>query len=430
MEPLPETSLPRPADGPFVAFRFREFRLFWIGYYISQVGNSMQQMAVSWLLYDITKSALQLGLNGAFRAVPMIVLGLFGGTIADRFDRRRVLFVTQTLLMILAFLLGFLAQTGYVQVWHVYALTLLAAIIQSVDGPARQALVPSLVPASALANAIALNSMLWKSTILVGPSLAGIAISTVGTDGAFYTNALSFLAVVIALFFMKISSSGTVRAGGFMKDLQQGLSYVAKQKIILAIMLMEAFSSVFGLDPAMLTIFSRDVLQVGASGLGFLQSARGLGAILGSGLLVAIANTHSQGKILVCSTIVYGLSFALFGLSPYFALSLVLIFITGAADTIWGAVRSTILQTNTPDHLQGRVMGVFGLSSRGLSPLGQVETGLIVPLVGARETTFMGGSLVLCASLITIWRVPAVYRFRARSQMAAEVGETSKEHQR
>jgi MFS-type transporter involved in bile tolerance (Atg22 family) len=151
---------------------------------------------------------------------------------------------------------------------------------------------------------------------------------------------------------------------------------------------------------------------------------------LGSGLLVAIANTHSQGKILVYSTIVYGLSFALFGLSPYFALSLVLIFITGAADTIWGAVRSTILQTNTPDHLQGRVMGVFGLSSRGLSPLGQVETGLIVPLVGARETTFMGGSLVLCASLITIWRVPAVYRFRAKSQMAAEVDGASKEDQR
>ncbi len=421
MEEIPESPRQPGADGPFAAFRFRDFRLFWIGYFVSQVGNSMQQMAVSWLLYDMTNSALQLGLNGAFRAVPMIILGLFGGTIADRFDRRRVLFLTQTILMVLAFLLGFLTQTEHIQVWQVYALTSLAAIVQSVDIPTRQALVPSLVPRSVLGNAIALNSMLWKSTILLGPSLAGIAISTVGTDGAFYANGLSFLGVVIALFFMKSSSSGTVSAGGFLKDLQQGLSYVRMQKIILAIMWMEAFSAVFGLDPAMLTIFARDVLQVGATGLGFLQSARGLGAIVGSGLLVAIGNTRLQGKVLVYSAIVYGLSFALFGLSRYFLLSLALIFVAGAADTIWGAVRSMILQINTPDHLQGRVMGVFGLSSRGLSPLGQVETGLVVPLLGARETTFLGGSLVLCASLLTVWRVPAIYRFRSKTQVAAEV---------
>ena len=414
-------------DGPFVAFRFRDFRLFWIGYFISQIGNSMQQMAVSWLLYDLTKSPLKLGVNGAFRAAPMIVLGLFGGAIADRLDRRRVLFFTQAFLMLLAFLLGFLVQTERIQVWQVYGLTLLAAVVQSVDIPARQALVPSLVPRSVLANAIGLNSLLWKSTILIGPSLAGIAISTVGTDGAFYANALSFLAVVIALLFMKVSSSGTVTAGGFVKELKAGVSYVRTQRIILAVMLMEAFSSLFGLDPAMLTIFAKDVLQVGASGLGFLQSARGLGAILGSGLLVTIGSRFSQGKILLYSAIVYGLSFALFGLSPYFLLSLALILVVGAADAVWGAVRSTILQINTPDFLQGRVMGVFGLSSRGLSPLGQVETGLVVPLLGARETTFLGGSLVLCASILTVLRVPAVYRFRTEVQTLADSTERDAE---
>ena len=419
------TELPkqRQSDSPFSAFQFRDFRLFWIGYFISQIGNSMQQMAVSWLLYTMTNSPLKLGVNGAFRAAPMIVLGLFGGTLADRFDRRRVLFCTQTVLMFLAFLLGFLVQTERIQVWQVYGLTLLAAVVQSIDIPARQALVPSLVPRSALANAIGLNSLLWKSTILIGPSLAGIAISTVGTDGAFYANALSFLAVVIALLFMKVSSSGIVTAGGFVGELKAGVSYVRTQRIILAIMLMEAFSSLFGLDPAMLTIFAKDVLQVGASGLGFLQSARGLGAILGSGLLVTIGSRFSHGKILLYSAIVYGMSFALFGLSPYFVLSLALILVVGAADAVWGAVRSTILQINTPDFLQGRVMGVFGLSSRGLSPLGQVETGLVVPLLGARETTFLGGSLVLCASILTVLRVPAVYRFRTEVQTLADATE-------
>jgi MFS family permease len=423
------TELPhqRQSGSPFSAFRFRDFRLFWIGYFISQIGNSMQQMAVSWLLYTMTNSPLKLGVNGAFRAAPMIVLGLFGGTLADRFDRKRVLFITQTFLMLLAFLLGFLVQTERIQVWQVYGLTLLSAVVQSIDIPARQALVPSLVPRSALANAIGLNSLLWKSTILIGPSLAGIAISTVGTDGAFYANALSFLAVVVALLFMKVSSSGIVTAGGFVKELKAGVSYVRTQRIILAIMLMEAFSSLFGLDPAMLTIFAKDVLQVGASGLGFLQSARGLGAILGSGLLVTIGSRFSHGKILLYSAIVYGMSFALFGLSPYFLLSLALILVVGAADAVWGAVRSTILQINTPDFLQGRVMGVFGLSSRGLSPLGQVETGLVVPLLGARETTFLGGSLVLCASILTVLRVPAVYRFRTEVQTLADATERDAE---
>jgi len=413
---MPDDSMPSRAsqtDGSFAPLRFREFRLFWIGHFISRIGDSMQQTAVSWLLYDLTRSPLQLGLNGAFRALPLVTFGLFGGTIADRLDRKRILLCTQTTLMLLALLLGFLAQTGRVQVWHIYAFTFVAAIIQSVDAPTRQALIPSLVPRPILPNAIALNSLLWKGTILLGPSFAGIAISTVGTDGAFYANGLSFLAVVSALKMMHISSSGGVRTGGFLKDLRRGLFYLRSQRIILAIMVMESFSSLFGLDSAMLTIFARDILHAGATGLGFLQSSRGLGAVLGSGLLVAIGNKRAQGKILLYAAVVYGLSFALFGLSQQLLLSLLLIFLAGAADTIWGAVRSSILQLKTPDQLQGRVMGVFGLCSRGLSPLGQVETGLLVPLVGAREATFLGGLIVLCVSLLTAWRVPDVHRFRA-----------------
>ncbi len=415
------------AGSLFDVLRYRDFRLFWIGYFISHIGDSMQQTAVSWLLYELTKSPLQLGLNGAFRAVPMILLGLFGGTLADRFDRRRVLLVTQSILMVLALLLAFLDQEGHIQPWHIYGLTLVTAVIRSLDSPARQALVPSLVPHSALPKAIALNSLLWKGTLLLGPSFAGIAISTIGTAGAFYANGLSFLSVVVALFLMKTSSLGTGGSESFLQDLQLGLSYVRAQKIVLAIMLMEAFSSVFGLDSAMLTIFAQDILRVGATGLGFLQSARGLGAIVGSGLLVAVVNTRSQGKILLAATVVYGLSFAFFGLSPFFPLSLFLIFVAGAADTIWGATRSIILQVNTPDHLQGRVMGVFSLSSRGLSPLGQLETGLVVPLIGAPTATFFGGLLVLSASLLTVWRVPAVYRFHSREQMAVDVREVQRE---
>jgi MFS family permease len=381
----------------------------------------MQMTAISWMLYDITHSPLQLGLNGLFRAVPSIALGIFGGTMADRYDRKRLMLATQITSMLLAFALGVLDQTGRIQVWHIYAMTALSAVVNALDGPARQALYPSLVPPSALPNAIALNALLWKGTALIGPSLAGIAISTVGTDGAFYANAASFLAVVVALLMMKTRSVRIGTTGDFLQELKEGVAYVRGQNLILAIMVMEGVSSVFGLDPAMLTIFARDILQVGASGLGFLQSARGAGAVIGSALMLAMSDTRAQGKILFVSAILYGATFALFGVSSSYPLSLALILLMGAADTVWGAARNIILQIQTPDGMRGRVMGVFTLSNRGIHPLGQTETGLVVPLIGAREATVLGGLLVAGVTLLTAAKVPRLVHFRWEMARRAKI---------
>lgn len=402
---------PRP-DSPFVALHYREFRLFWTGLFISNIGSWMQITATSWLLYELTNSPFQLGLNGIFRAVPTICFSLFGGTIADRFDRKRLLLATQTVLMCQALALAVLTQSGLVEVWHIYALTLVSAFVGTLDSPARQAFYPSLVPRSVLPNATAFNSLLWKGTVLIGPSLAGITIAGVGTDGAFYANAASFLAVIVALLLMRQSSRGVARPGHFLRDLHEGVSYVRSQDIILGVMMMEAASSIFGLDQAMLTIFARDVLRVGASGLGFLQSARGLGAIVGSGLLISLRQPRSQGGILLFSALLNGATYALFGLSHSFPLSLFLLLVVGAADTIWGATRNTILQLQTAEAMRGRVMGIFQLSNRGLSPLGQTETGLVVPVLGARGTTFLGGLLVTMITLFTALKVPGLPRFR------------------
>ncbi len=416
-----ESSAARRASGPFASLYYRDFRLFWLGLFIGNVGTWMQMTAISWLLYDITNSPLQLGLNGLFRAVPSIALGLFGGTVADRYDRRCLMLATQITSMLLAFVLGFLAQTGLIQVWHIYALTMLSAIVGTLDAPARQALYPSLVPASVLPNAIALNAMLWKGTALLGPSLAGIAIATVGTDGAFYANAVSFLAVVVALLLMNTPTARGGATGDFMHELKEGVSYVRANNIILAVMVMEGVSSVFGLDPAMLTIFSRDILDVGASGLGFLQSARGLGAVIGSGVLISMGQARSQGKILLVSAVLYGASFSLFGLSRSFLVSLLLLFFMGATDTIWAATRNVMLQVQSPEGLRGRVMSVFYLSNRGLHPLGQMETGLVVPLVGAREATVLGGLLVAGVTALTALKVPGVVRFRWETMKSAKI---------
>ena len=402
---------PQP-DGRLAAFRYRDFRLFWLSLFVSNVGTWMQMTATNWLLYQLTDSAFQLGLNGLFRAVPAIFLGLISGTFADRYDRKRLLLWTQLALALLTLGLAVLDHSGSIQAWQIYAFTFISAAVGSFDGPARQALFPSLVPRSALPNAVALNSVLWKGAALIGPSLGGIAISLLGTSGAFYANAASFLAVVIALMMMRSYTPPAEKPHDFFGEMKDGFTYIVSKPIILGVLVMEAVSSIFGLDNAMLTIFASDVFHVGAHGFGFLQSSRGLGAVIGSSLFIGMGQQPAQGKILTIAAILYGVGFAAFGVAPSFVSAVILLAMVGATDAIWSAARGTILQLTTPERFRGRIMGLFQLSNRGLHPLGQTETGLMVPLIGARETTVVGGLLVSAVTLMIAWRIPSIVRFR------------------
>lgn len=410
--------------GRLAALHYRDFRLFWSGQLISNIGTWMQMTATSWLLYQLTGSPVLLGLNGIFRAVPAIALGLISGTFADRYDRRWLLLWTQVSLGLLSLGVGILDHVGHIQPWHIYTFTFLSASVGAFDGPARQAMFPSLVPRSALPNAVALNSLLWKGSALIGPSLGGVAISQMGTAGAFYANAASYSAVVITLLLLHVAARPEARRQRhFMAETKEGFSYIVARPIILGITVMEAVSSVFGLNHTMLTVFASDILRVGAHGFGLLQSARGLGAVVGSSLYLAVGQQPRQGRLLFVSAILYGIGFALFGLSPSFSLSLLLMSFVGMTDTIWGAARGTILQMITPDKFRGRVMGVFQLSNRGLHPLGQVASGIMIPLIGAREATVFGGIFVSLVTLLIGWKVPAITNFRwdeERYKAAAE----------
>jgi MFS family permease len=399
-------------QGRLAALRYRDFRLFWLSLLISNIGTWMQMTATNWLLYQLTNSPVQLGLNGIFRAIPAITLGLISGTFADRYDRRWLMLGTQLILGALSFGLGILDHVGHIQAWHIYLFTFISSSVGSFDGPARQALFPSLVPRAVLPNAVALNSLLWKGAALIGPTLGGTAIAAMGTAGAFYANAASFLAVVIALLLMRAASPPVEKRRHFFTETQEGFSYIVRRPVILGLTVMEAFGSVFGLDHAMLTILASDVFRVGAEGFGFLQSARGLGAVIGSAIFIGMGQRPKQGKILFASALLYGAGFALFGLAPTFPIALTLLTFVGAMDTVWGAARGTILQMLAPEKFRGRVMGVFQLSNRGLHPLGQTETGLIVPLIGAREATFAGGMIISIMTLLTLWRVPEIAKFR------------------
>ena len=311
--PEPADEVNPPALGRFAAFRYRDFRLFWTSIFISNIGTWMQMTAINWLLYKLTKSPLQLGLNGLFRAGPALALGIFSGALVDRYDRKKLLLTTQCLLGTLALILGILDHSESIRPWHIYMMTFLSAAVGSCDGPARQALFPLLIPKNVLPNAVALNAILWKGAALLGPMLGGVAISLMGTSGAFYANAASFLVVVSALLLMKTSSPGAASQRHFASEVKAGLSYVYSQNVILGVIIMEATTSIFGLDNAILTIFASDVLRVGARGFGLLQSARGLGAVIGSSIYIAYGQRPAQGKILLTSALLYGVGFVLFG---------------------------------------------------------------------------------------------------------------------
>jgi len=401
-----------PSNGRFAALGYRDFRLFWSGLLISNIGTWMQMTATNWLLYQLTNSAVLLGLNGIFRAVPALGLGVISGTFADRYDRRKLMIFTEVVSGLLALALGLLDHSGHIEAWHIYTFTFLNAAVGSLDGPARQALFPNLIPRSALANAVALNSLLWKGSALLGPFFAGIAISWMGTAGAFYANAASYGIVAWAISCMRTTSKGAVKARSLLSETTAGFSYIRSRPVVLGVMVMEAAASSFGLNHTMLTIFASDILRVGAHGFGLLQSARGLGAVIGSGFYIGVGQRSYQGRILFVSALLYGGTFALFGLSSSFVWSLLLMAMIGTTDTIWGASRGTILQMTTPDKFRGRVMGVFQLSNRGLHPLGQVQSGLIIPLIGAPAATVLGGLLVSAITLLTAWKVPAIPRFR------------------
>ena len=419
IDPNPQSS------GKLTALRYRDFRLFWTGLLISNIGTWMQMTATNWLLYQLTGSPVLLGLNGIFRAVPAIGLGVISGTFADRYDRRKLMIFTEVVSGLLALALGVLDHSGRIEAWHIYTFTFLNAAVGSFDGPARQALFPSLVPRSALPNAVALNSLLWKGSALLGPSLAGIAISWMGTAGAFYANAASYAVVVCAILMMRVTSKGAAKPRSLLSETTAGFSYIISRPVILGVMVMEAAASGFGLNHTMLTIFASDILRVGAHGFGLLQSARGLGAVIGSSFYIGVGQRPYQGRILFISAILYGAAFALFGMSSSFMWSLLLMGLIGATDTIWGASRGMILQMTTPDTFRGRVMGVFQLSNRGLHPLGQVQSGLLIPLIGAPAATVLGGIVVSAVTLVAAWKVPAIRKFRWDSVSESSTNENA-----
>jgi MFS family permease len=394
----------------FTALRHRNFRLFWFGQLISLVGTWMQSIGQAWLVLELShNNALLLGLVGALQFLPVLILSLLGGVIADRWPKRRLLLGTQSSAMILAFLLFALTVTHVVQVWHILVLATLLGTVNAVDMPTRQSFVVEMVGREDVMNAVALNSSLFNTARIVGPGIGGVLIGWLGVAPLFLLNGISFLAVIFGLAIMRTEelhaaahpkSQGGWRAS--FTQLGEGLRYVCQASVMLTIVLLVAAVGTFALNlNVILPLFATDVLRVGASGYGFMSAITGAGSLVAA-LVIAAAGRKPRMSVLLMSGAGLAGSEVAFALSRSYLLSLVLLAAIGFATICFSATANTALQTGSPDHLRGRIMGLYVVVFAGTTPIGNLFTGALAGWWGATISLIAGAAIAALAVVLSL----------------------------
>jgi MFS family permease len=364
--------------------------------FISLIGTWIQTVAQSWLVFELTNSAFLLGVVGFLGSIPIFLLSLFGGVAADRMNKRNILIFTQSAFMVLAFILAVLTQMKLISPAQIMLIAVLNGIVMAFDAPSRQAVVVELVGKEHLFNAIALNSLAFNSSRVVGPALAGILVASVGMSGCFYINAISFLAVLIALFLIRIKNVPNAhKNNSALKDLREGLRLLRNNRLILTLITMVGFLSLFGISYVILMpIFARDILKVGVKGLGMLMSSAGCGAVIAALVLARLGDFARKGKFLILSCMVFSVSLILFSLSRAYLFSLITLVFIGGSSVAATALINTLLQTNVAHEFRGRVMSAFMFTFAGIMPFGNLIAGSLSQVLGVSLTVMISG--IIC----------------------------------
>jgi len=380
----------------------------------------MQLVAINWHIYLLTHSALALGMVGFFRAVPIILCSLLGGVVADVIDRRRLMMTTQSLMLACSATLAWVTFGGLTRVWPIFLLTAIASGAWAFDTPARQALMPALVPAKDFPNAVSLSMLMFQIGMIVGPSLAGFLLASRGPGLVYAVNAASFVAVILGLALMRTSGrpgedEGPARRVS-LAALVEGLRFVWRTPIIVQTMTLDFVATFFASANQLLPIFAKDILQVGARGLGFLAAAPASGAVCAGLVMARLGTLKKQGKVVMFSVAVFGAATIAFGVSRVFWLSLVTLALTGAADTVSTILRQTIRQLSTPNNLRGRMTSINMIFFMGGPQLGEVEAGAVAALFGAPLSVVTGGFGCLAAAIITLLGAKTLRRYEGHDR--------------
>ena len=354
----------------------------------------MQIWALLWHVRILTDQPIALGGIGLARILPIIVFSLIGGAVADSANRRTVLFVTQSVMALGALLLAWLTFRGQINLWQIYALTAIQATALAFDLPARQALVPNLVPAKDLSNAFSMQAIAFQVGSIVGPALSGLVIAYGGQYYTYLINAVSFLAVIGALLLIGPIPQRTRGSGRIQvkyADIAEGVKFILGQPVILSSMLLDFFATFFSSANTLMPIFARDILHVGVVEYGWLSAAQSIGAMAAATIISQLKEIRHQGRTLLLSVVAFGISTIMFGLSrTFFGAVMALIFI-GASDSVSAIIRNTIRQLQTPDYIRGRMTSINQIFFLGGPQMGEVEAGLVAQLFGAPAAVISGG---------------------------------------
>jgi MFS family permease len=420
------------------SLQHRDFRLLWIGQFASFIGAQMQLTAVNWdvfallrgqvysmsflgLTWSVDASALGLGLLGLVRVLPIIAFAMIGGALADARDRRKLMMAASLVSMAFSGLLAALSLAGSTAVWPVYLCTAGITAATAFGNPARQALLPNIVPREHFTNAVSLNTLGVQIASVVGPAVAGVMLVSTGSGAIYALNTASFLLVILALLLMRYRDSAR-NAGGnavSLRAMAEGLRFVFSTPMIASTMLLDFFATFFSSARTMLPAIAADVLNVGAAGYGVLSTASAVGSVIAGVVTSLRKEIQRQGTILLASVVIFGVATALFGISTNFLVSYALFAITGAADTVSTVIRNIIRQLHTPDHLRGRMVGVNMMFFIGGPQLGELEAGLVASVTSVPFSIVTGG---IATVLLTLWvaqRFPALRRYRAVPEQPA-----------
>ena len=404
------------SSGPFGwklllrALKYKNYRLFFGGQSVSLIGMWMQSIALSWLVYRLTNSAILLGVIGFVSQIPSFILSPLAGVYADRWNRRYMLICTQALLMLQSLTLAALVLGGVVAVWHLIALALFSGIVNAFDAPARQSFVIDMIEQKEdLGNAIALNSAIFNGSRLIGPSLAGIIIAATGEGICFLINGLTYLAIISALWAMHINpKEHLVQNTPVLQELKDGFSYVYNHIPIRSLLILVAIVSLVGMPYIVLMpIFAKEILRGGPSTLGFLMASSGVGALTGAIFLASRRDFKGTGRLIPVAAIIFGTGLIAFSFSRVFMYSCVLMLMTGFGLMVQMALSNTSLQTIVDDDKRGRVMSFYTMAFMGMAPFGSLLAGSLAHRIGAPETLLLGGLACVAGALVCARNIPA-----------------------
>jgi MFS family permease len=385
----------------FAALQYRNYRFWFTGQLLSLVGTWMQTTAQGYLVYELTNSPIYLGYVGFAAGLPTWLFTLYGGLIADRMSRRTMLIITQTSMMLLAFILAFLVFLQIIQPWMIIVLALCLGVANAFDAPARVSFVAELVDHKDLTNAIALNSTMFNSATVVGPAIAGLAYASLGPAWCFTINGISFLAVIIALLMMHIPKTNfVVKRTSAVRDIKEGLRNAIDNRTIRILIINMGFLSLFGLSlMTLLPAWSADILNGNATTYGLLLSARGIGALIGALMIASLSSRNVRGKLWMVGNLTMPVLMAAFALARWIPLSTALIIIIGWSFMVQVNTSNAIVQTQVEDHMRGRVMSIYTLIFFGAMPLGALLVGYMADKIGEANTLLIDALILMAFAL-------------------------------